>query len=330
MNPIDRRTALRCAASLSALPLLQPFQALAQEGSWPNRPVKVVVPYAPGGTTDVVGRMVADELTREFQRPFIIDNRAGAGGSIGCMAVKSAAADGYTLLISGPGSNAFSHALMPNLAYDSMRDFVHISQVMSGPNVLVVHPDFEARTLPQLMAMAKAQPGKLNYANSIASSGHLSMELLKQQAGVSIVPVPYKGSAPALNDVLAGLVPMTMTNQDTLLPHVRAGKLRALAVTSAQRNPAYPDVPTVAESGFPGFSVVSWIGLSAPKGTPPEVVQSLEAAMVKVMSAPAVKTRLESQGFVSVASSGAAYTRFLAGEIERWKKLVKEVGIQAE
>lgn len=326
----ERRTFLRHAAALASVPASLPLVAIAQDTAWPSRPVKVVVPYVPGGTTDVVGRMVADELTKEFGRPFVIDNRAGAGGSIGSLAVKNAPADGYTLLISGPGSNAFSHALMPNLAYDSMHDFVHISQVMSGPNVLVVHPSFEAKSLQELLAMAKAQPGKLNYANSIASSGHLSMELLKQHASVSIVPVPYKGSAPALNDVLAGLVPMTMTNQDTLLPHVRAGKLRALAVTSAQRNPAYPDVPTVAESGFPGFSVVSWIGLSAPKSTPQPIVTRLEAAMMKVMSAPAVKQRLEQQGFVSVASDSAHYTKFLGAEIDRWKELVKTVGIQAE
>lgn len=326
----DRRAILANAAAIASTSLALPLGAWAQDAAWPSRPVKVIVPYAPGGTTDVVGRMVADELTREFKRPFIIENRAGAAGAIGCVAVKNAPPDGYTLLISGPGSNAFSHALTPNLAYDSMRDFVHISQVMSGPNVLVVHPDFEARSLQQLLALAKAQPGKLNYANSIASSGHLSMELLKQQAGVDIVPVPYKGSAPALNDVLAGLVPITMTNQDTLLPHVRAGKLRALAVTSAQRNPAYPDVPTVAESGFPDFSVVSWIGLSAHKATPQPIVERLEAAMVKVMSAPAVKQRLEQQGFVSVASNSAQYTRFLGSEIDRWTRLVKAVGIQAE
>lgn len=307
-----------------------PLAVQAQADGYPTRPVKIVVPYSPGGTTDTVGRIVAEELGKELKQPFVIDNRAGAGGSIGSIAVANAPADGYTLLISGPGSNAFAHALTPTLPYDSNRDFIHISQVMSGPNVLVVHPSFNARTLQALIAQAKANPGKLDYANSIASSGHLSMELLKQKAGVNIQQVPYKGSAPALADVLAGQVPMTMTNQDTLLPYVRAGKLVPLAVTSAQRNPLFPDVPTVAESGFPGFSVVSWVGLSAPKGTPKPIVDKLEAAMIKAFAAPAVRARLENQGFVMVASNSKEYTAFIASEIQRWTQLVKEVGIKGE
>lgn len=329
MHKTFRRSTLITLAA-GTLAAWMPWAVQAQGDAYPTRPVKIVVPYSPGGTTDTVGRIVAEELGKELKQPFIIDNRAGAGGSIGSIAVANSPADGYTLLISGPGSNAFAHALTPSLPYDSNRDFVHISQVMSGPNVLVVHPSFTAKTLQELIAQAKANPGKLDYANSIASSGHLSMELLKQKAGVNIQQVPYKGSAPALADVLAGQVPMTMTNQDTLLPYVRAGKLLPLAVTSAQRNPLFPDVPTVAESGFPGFSVVSWVGLSAPKGTPKPIVDKLEAAMVKVFSAPAVRARLESQGFVMVASNSKEYTAFIASEIQRWTQLVKEVGIKGE
>ena len=327
---------LRHCVLLACALLLASLSTLAQE-AWPSRPVKIIVPYPPGGTTDALGRLIAEELGKTIGGTFIVDNRPGGGGTIGSAAVAAAAPDGYTLLISGTGPNSISHALIPTLRYDSLRDFVHVSELINGPNVLFVHPDFFAKNLSDLVNYARANPDKLNYANSVGASSHLAMEYFKLKAGtckashectpLSIQQIPYKGSAPALADVLAGQLPMTMINQDVGYQHVKAGKLRALAVTSAQRNPLYPDVPTIAESGYPGFSVTAWLGLSAPRGTPAPIVSRLEAALKKVFSDPAIRSRLESQGWVVKASTSSEYTDLVAKENVRWKAVVKEAGI---
>lgn len=301
--------------------------ARAQD-DYPSRPVKIIVPFPAGGTSDLMGRLIADVLGRELKQPFVIENKGGAGGAIGTEQVARAQADGYTLLLSGIGSNAIIHGFTPKPPYDSNTDFVHISQLAAGPNVLVVNPSFPAKTFPEFIAWAKAHPGKFDYGQVNASSGHVTTEYLKQVAGLNMVGIPYKGGAPALNDVLAGQIPGMFTNQDAVLPHVKAGKLRALVVTSIARNPLYPDVPTVAESGYPGFSAVSWTGLSAPKGTPAAVVAKLEAAMVKGFSDPAARGKLEAMGFVVVASKSADYTRFVRDEIARWETVVQKAGIK--
>jgi len=316
-------------AALAALTI--PFTVAFGQSDYPSRPVKVIVPFPPGGTSDIMGRAIAEELTKQLKQPFVVENKAGAGGAIGTDQVAKATPDGYTLLLSGIGSNAVIHGFAaPKPGYDSLRDFVHISQLAASPNVLVVNPSFPARSFKEFIAYAKANPGKVDYGQVTASSGHLTTEYLKQVAGVNMVGIAYKGGAPALTDILAGQIPLMFTNQDAVLPHVKAGKLRALAVTSPQRNPLYPDVPTIAESGYAGFSAVSWTGLSAPRGTPKDVVDKLEAAMVKAFNEPAARQKLESNGFVVVASRSADYTKFVQEEINRWTRVIQTAGIKPE
>jgi len=312
-------------AALAALPL-----AAGAQDDYPNKPVRVLVPFPAGGTSDIMGRLIAEELGKQLKQPFVVDNKAGAGGMIGAAEVARAAPDGYTLLLSGIGSNAIVHGFTPKPSYDSARDFIQISQLAAGPNVLVVHPSFPAKTFKEFVGWVKANPGKFSYGQVNSSSGHLTTEYLKQTAGLDMVGIPYKGGAPALNDVLANQIPGMFTNQDAVLPHVKAGKLRALVVTSAERNPLYPDVPTVAESGYPGFTAVSWTGLSAPKGTPKAVVDKLEAAMVAAFSQPAVRAKLEANGFVVVASKSGDYSEFVKKEIDRWSKVIQTAGIKAD
>lgn len=310
--------------------LTSPIIAIAQS-DYPNRPVKIIVPFPPGGTSDIMGRAIADELSRHLKQPFVVENKGGAGGAIGTDQAAKATPDGYTLLLSGIGSNAMIHGFAaPKPNYDSMRDFVHISQLAAGPNVLVVNPTFPAKTFQEFVAYVKKHPGKVDYGQVTASSGHLTTEYLKQVAGLDMVGIPYKGGAPALTDVIAGQIPLMFTNQDSVLPHVKAGKLRALAVTSPKRNPLFPDVPTIAESGYPNFAAVSWTGLSAPKGTPKEIVAKLEAAMVKAFNEPAARQKLESNGFVVLASRSADYTRFLREEINRWARVIQAAGIKPQ
>lgn len=326
-----RRTFLAACMLAAFVAPAMPLTALAQGGdNWPSRPVKLIVPFPAGGTSDIMARLIAEQLGKALKQPFVVENRSGAGGTIGSEQVARAPADGYTLLLSGIGSNAIAHGLTPKPNYDSLRDFVHISQLESGPNVLVVNPAFPARTFKEFIAYVKANPGKVNYGVTNASSGHLAMELLKQTARLDMTGIPYRGGGPALTDVLAGQIPTMFVNQDAVLPFVKAGKLRALAVTSAQRNPLFPDVPTVAESGFPGFSAVSWVGLSAPKGTPRPIVDKLESTMVKAFQQPEVREKLEANGFVVVASHSRDYTAFIQAETTRWAKVIQEAGIKPE
>lgn len=320
-----------CRTLLAALALTGLLASAARaQDDYPSRPVKLIVPFPAGGTSDIMGRLIAEVLGRQLKQPFIVDNKGGAGGAIGTEQAAKAPGDGYTLLLSGIGSNAIIHGFSPRPPYDSNRDFVHVSQLAAGPNVLVVNPSFPAKNFKEFVAWVKANPGKFSYGQVNASSGHVTTEYLKQVAGLDMVGIPYKGSAPALNDVLADQIPGMFTNQDSVLPHIKAGKLRALAVTSAQRNPLFPDVPTVAESGYPGFSAVSWTGLSAPKGTPKVVVDKLEAAMVKGFADPAVRAKLEANGFVVVASRSVDYTRFVQDETARWTQVVQKAGIKLD
>ena len=304
--------------------------AVHAQADYPNKPVKIIVPFPAGGTSDLMGRIIAEELGKQLKQPFIVDNKGGAGGAIGADQAAKAAPDGYTLVLSGIGSNAVIHGFQAPKPNYKESDFIHISQLAAGPNVLVVNPDFPAKTFKEFIAYAKANPGKVNYGQVPASSGHLTTEYLKQVAGLDIVGIPYKGGGPALTDVLANQIPGMFTNQDAALPHVKAGKLRALAVTSLTRNPLYPDTPTVAESGYPGFSAVSWTGLSAPKGTPKAIVDKLEAAMVKAFNDPAARAKLESTGFVVVASKSVDYTKFAEPENARWAEVIRKGGLKPE
>jgi tripartite-type tricarboxylate transporter receptor subunit TctC len=320
--------------------LLVAGSALAQ-ADYPNKPIKIISPFPPGGTSDVMARMVGDELSKVLKQPVLIDNKGGAGGVIGTDLGAKAPADGYTIIQTGVGQNAVAHGLNPKVPYDSMKDFIHLTQVHSGPNVLVVHPSQPFKTLKELVDFGKANPGKLNYGLTHAASGHMAMELLKQAAsdckpkqkdckGLFMVGIPYRGGGPMMVDMLGGVIPLMFINQDTALPHIKAGKLRPLAVSSLQRNPLYPDVPTVAESGYPGFNALSWSGLSLPKGTPQAVVDKLEAALVTVMKTPAIKTRMEGNGFVIPEQGNKPYSAFIQSEINQWTKVIQTAGIKAE
>ena len=330
---MTRRTLLVAASTALALAAL-PGLAQAQD-NWPSKPVKIISPFPAGGTSDVMARMVAQALSKELGQPFIIENIGGAGGTIGTLKAAQAAPDGYTLAQSGVGQNAVAHGLDPKLAYDSMRDFIHISHVHTGPNLLVVHPDQPFKTFQELLAYIRKNPGKLNYGYTHAASGHMAMELLKQVGGVNgqplyIVGIPYRGGGPMMQDILGGQIPMMFINQDTALPHIKAGKLRALAVTSLQRNPLFPDVPTIAETGVKGYEALSWSGLSAIKGTPQPVVDKLEVTMKKIMSSPEIKQRMESVGFIVPEQGGAVYTKFVKSEIDLWTRVIKTAGIKAQ
>ena len=317
------------AATLAAASLALPLASLAQ-ADYPNKPVKIIVPFPAGGTSDVMGRLMADELGKAFKQPFVVENIGGAGGAIGAERAAKATPDGYTLVLTGVGSNAVNHGLNPKLGYDSNKDYHHLTQIHAGPNVLVVNPSTPFKTFKELVAHVKANPGKMNYGYTPAASGHMAMEQLKQTAGLFIVGIPYRGGGPLMTDLLGGTVPMIFINQDAALPHVKAGKLRALAVTSAERNPLYPDVPTIAESGYPGFEAISWSGLSAPRGVPAPILEKLEAAAVQVMQSPHVRQKLESQGFVVPPQGSAHYTKFVASEIERWTRVIKTAGIKQD
>jgi tripartite-type tricarboxylate transporter receptor subunit TctC len=320
--------------ALLAVALAAPFSAASNAqpvtNDYPNKPVKIIIPFPAGGTSDVMGRMVAETLGAALKQPFIIENIGGAGGVIGTERATNVAADGYTLVMTGVGQNAVAHGLNPNLKYDSLKDFIHISQIHHGPNVLVVHPSTSFKSFKELVSYVQANPGKLNYGYVHAASGHMAMELLKQTAKLDMVAIPYKGGGPMMTDILGGQIPLMFINQDTALQHVKAGKLRALAVSSSERNPLYPDVPTVAESGYPGFLALSWSGLSAPKGTPKAVVDKLEAAMIQQMATPAIKGKMEANGFIVPPQGAKVYSEFVKSELDGWVKVIKTAGIKAE
>jgi tripartite-type tricarboxylate transporter receptor subunit TctC len=318
------------------------FTAIAQS-EYPTKPVKIIVPFPPGGTTDLMARISAEQLTKILKQAFVIENIAGGGGVIGAERAAGAQADGYTLVMTGVGQNAVAHGLDSNLKYDSIKDFAHISLIDLGPNVLVVHPDRPFKTLKDIVDYARANPGKLDYGYTYASSGHMAMELLRQATATCVDPkkklncnplpivgIPYRGGGPLMNAILGNEIPMEFINQDAALPYVAAGKLRPIAVSSLQRNPLYPNVPTVAESGYPGFQALSWAGISAPKGTPKPILDKLEAAMIQALQTPEVKQRIESVGFVIPPLGAYAYNNFLKSEIDLWTNLIKKSGIKPE
>ncbi|CDS55045.1 putative exported protein [Polaromonas sp. CG9_12] len=322
-----RRLALITIAC-SAIGFIASGGAALAQSDYPNKPVKIIVSFPAGGTSDVMGRLVSEELGKLLKQPFIVENIGGAGGVIGTERGAKSAPDGYTLVQTGVGQNAVAHGLEPLPKYNSNTDFIHLTQVHSGPNVLVVHPSTPFKTVKELVDYAKANPGKLDYGYTPAASGHMAMEQFKQTAGIFMLGIPYRGGGPMMTDILGGTIKMMFINQDVALQHVKAGKLRPLAVSSAQRNALYPDVPTVAESGYKGFEALSWSGISAPKGTPQPIIDKLEAALVQVMESPAVKQRLESQGFVVPVQGARHYTEFVKNEEARWTRVIKTAGIK--
>lgn len=314
----------------STLLVCLPLVAAAQAGDFPNKAIRIVVPFPPGGATDAAARLVAVKMGEHWGQPVVVDNRAGAGGNVGSDLVAKAQADGYTLVMGVTGSHAINTSLYSKMPYDPVADFVAISQVAVVPNVLVVHPSVPAKNLAELVALAKKEPGKLNYASlGNGTAAHLGMEMLKSEAGVDIAHVPYKGSAPAVSDLLAGQVQMMVDGLPSALPHVKAGKLRAIALTSLRRAPSLPDLPTIAET-YPGFYADAWSGLFAPKGTPQPVVDKLSAEVQRILKLPDVREKLTALGAEPVGSTQAEFAAHVKREIDKWAKVVKTSGAKVD
>jgi tripartite-type tricarboxylate transporter receptor subunit TctC len=311
---------------LTGAVLLTALATSAFAQGYPTKPAKVVVPYPPGGPTDIVARVVSQKLSEQMGQQFIVENRPGAGGNIGAEAVAKSPADGYTLLVATT-AHAINPALFKSLSYNLVKDFAPLSQLTSGPLVIVANPSLPAKNVKELIALAKAKPGSLNYASSgNGQSTHLSAELFGAMAGVKMNHIPYKGSAPALTDVMGGQASLMFDTMLSAMPQVKNGKLKAIAVTSAARSPAAPDVPTVAESGLPGYEAIAWNGLLAPAGTPAEVVSKLNAELKKALDAPDVKDRFSAQGFGAAWNTREAFAKFIQAELDKWAKVVKVSG----
>lgn len=330
----DRRRLLLAAAA-APIALSSP-RAMAL--GWPTKPVRFVVPFAPGGTTDVLARALAPELQKVFGQPFVIDNRAGAGGNVGAADVARSAPDGHTLLMGTVGTHAINAAIYPNMPFDHIKDFAPITMVASVPNVLVINPAKAAsakiNNVADLVKYAKANPGRLNMASSgNGTSIHLAGELFKAMTGTFMVHFPYRGAGPALVDLIGGTMDLMFDNLPSSLPHIKSGKLKALAVTSPTRSLTLLDVPTVEEAGGPalkGYEAISWFGLLAPAGTPPEVVGRIQEETAKALRAPGMYDRLLAQGAIPSGMSSAAFARLIAYETRKWAKVVKASGARAE
>ncbi len=296
--------------------------------SYPSRPVKILVPTAPGGNADAIARMYAAHLSKALGQQFYVENRGGAGNTLGIESVAKSPADGYTLLL-GAGTITINHLIYRKLPYDVLRDFTPVTQMVSVPNVLVLHPSQPMNTLADYIAAAKARPNQINYGSAgVGSNLHLSMELLKHMTGIQVTHVPYKGVGPAMQDTLAGHVMSMVSNVPSAKPHVEAGKLKALAVTSRQRSAALPNVPSVSEAGVAGYEVLNWFGLFAPAGTPQPIVDRLHAEAVVMMNAPDTKGRLTADGSDAVVSPPAEFARFVREEIKKWDEIGKAANIQ--
>jgi tripartite-type tricarboxylate transporter receptor subunit TctC len=306
--------------------------ALAQApAAYPTKPIRLVVPFPPAGATDLLAREVAKHLTDVWGQSVVVDNRPGAGGNIGSELVAKSAPDGYTLEMGTVGTHAINASLYSKMPYDHVKDFVPVILVAGVPNVLEVHPSVPVNSVQELIAYAKANPGKLNFASSgSGTSIHLSGELFKVMAGVQMTHVPYKGSAPALQDLLGGQVQLMFDNVPPSLPQIKAGKLRALAVTSSTRAPALPDIPTVAESGLPGFEASSWFGVLAPAGTPPAIVAKLNAEIAKWLTTPEAKEKLAGIGANIAGGTPDDFARHIQAETAKWAKVVKESGAKVD
>jgi tripartite-type tricarboxylate transporter receptor subunit TctC len=290
----------------------------------------VIVPFPPAGGTDIIARLLATKISERLGVNFVIDNRPGAGGSIGAEIVARAPADGYTILIAS-SSHTINPAVYKKLGYDAARDFAPVSLITSGPGILVVHPSVPATTVKELIALAKSKPGQLNYAS--AGNGtppHLAGELFKSMAGVDLVHVPYKGNIPAFADMFAGLVSVSFPTITSGLPPVRAGRLRGLALTSSKRSSIAPDLPTIAESGLPGYEATTWYGMLAPAGTPPAVVAKLYDSVAEVLKTSDMRDKLLAQGLEPVGSTPAEFTAMIAAEIPKWRKVVAAAGVKVE
>ncbi|MDP1655364.1 MAG: tripartite tricarboxylate transporter substrate binding protein [Hylemonella sp.] len=335
LNCFKKNRRLALALIAGSAHFLIAGSSLAQSG-WPNKPVRIVVPFAPGGTTDILARAVAPELSKAFGQQFVVDNRAGAGGNVGADIVAKSAGDGYTLLMGTVGTHGINKALYAKLPYDPQKDFVPITLVAAVPNVMEMNAD-KAKALginnvADFIKYAKANPGKLNMASSgNGTSIHLAGELFKSMTGTFMTHIPYRGSGPALLDMVAGNMDVMFDNLPSSMAQIKAGKLKALAVTSAQRSAALPDVPTVEEAGnLKGFEASSWFGLLAPAGTPADVVNRIQQEVAKALNTPAIKEKLLAQGAIPSGNTPAEFTRLIDAEHRKWAKVVKDSGAKVD
>ena len=305
--------------------------SLVHAQDYPSKPVRFVVPFAPGGTTDVLARLVGEKLSASLGQQFVVDNKPGAGGNVGTAQVAKAEPDGYTLLMGTVGTHAINASIYPSLPYDPVQDFAPVTLVATVPNVLVVNPEVPANSVAELIALAKEKPGELNFASSgNGSSIHLSGELFKAMTGVDIVHVPYKGSGPAVVDLLGGQVQMMFDNLPSSAPQIKAGKLRPLGVTSKERSPTLPDVPTIAEAGVPGYEALSWFGVLVPAGTRDAIVAKLQNEIAKALADPAMRERFAELGAVPVGGTSAEFADLITAETAKWAKVVQDAGIKLE
>jgi len=324
MKSISRRAMLTvCGAAI--------LSSAARAENYPVRPVKIVVPYPPGGSNDIIARILAQKLGEKEGQSFFVENRAGASGNIGAEVVATSAADGYTLLVTAPPPLTTNVALYKSLPFDPATAFAPVALLATVPIVLMVHPSLPVKNVQELIALAKAKPGTLNFGSSgIGSTNHLAGELLKSMTGIDIVHVPYKGAAPAMNDLIAGHIPLMFDNMPAVLPQVKAGAVRAIAVAGAKRAAALPDVPTVAESGVPGFEAFSWFGSVAAAKTPAPVLEKLESDIAAILATPDMKTRLADLGAEPGSVTGAAFGQFLAADRAKWTKIIQISGATME
>ena len=322
-----RRAALSLAATLA---ILAPHAAAAAD-AYPAKPVRFVVAFPPGGGTDIIARSIAQKLTERIAQQVVVDNRPGAGGNIGTDIVAKSAPDGYTMLMGSAGPLAINASLFGKMPFDPIKDLAPVTLAASTPNVLVVHPSLRAATVKELIALAKARPGEINFASSgHGTPAHLAGELFNSMAGVKMVHVPYKGAAPALADLLGGQVQLMFSTMPPALPHVKDGKLRALAVTSAKRSPAAPDLPTLDEIALPGFEANTWHGVVVPAGTPATIVARLNREIVAILHLPEVVERLSGQGAEPVGSTPEEFAAYIRSETLKWAKVVRDSGAKAE
>ena len=331
MNPEKTLRAHRVlAAFLLAVASFAGGPAAAQ--AYPIKPLRFVVPYPPGGPLDLMGRQIGQKLTESWRQPVLVENRAGAGGNIGAEMVARSAPDGYALLMGAVATHAINPSLYRKIPYDAFKDFVAVALVAQVPNILVVHPAVPAANVRELIALARAKPGALNFGSgSTGSTGHLAGELFNTMAGVRMVHIPYKGGAPAMQDLLGGQVQLMFDNLANSLPQVKAGKLRALAVTTETRSPFVPDIPTVVESGLPGFDLTTWFGVFVSGGTPREIVMRLNTEIVRILALADVRQRLEEMGAAPIANNTPEqFAAFVRREYDKYAKVVRDSGANAD
>lgn len=314
---------------LLPLVFLLPFAAAAQ--TYPSKPVRLIVPFAPGGATDVIARLAGQKLSEQLGQPFLVDNRPGANGNIGTEVAVKSAPDGYTLVMSYDGTMAINPSVYRKMPFDPVKDLAPVASVAQLPLLMVVHPSVPAKTLPEFVALAKSRPGSVNYSSAgYGSAGHLAAELFRGRAGIDIVHVNYKGGGQAVQDLLSGQIQMLMTGLTTADGHLKAGKLRAIAFTSGKRMPGLPDTPTFEEGGYPGLVVMSWYGILAPAGTPSDIIRRLNAELNKAIQSPDVVARLTSLGTEPTGGTPEQFGATIKSDIARWAKVVETAGIKID